>query len=141
MSFPLDKFRVLYPAFAGESDATIEAMAEQAHCVAKAACACGDQIWMAIVAHLSALDAAVTSGDGGSTSGNVTSASVGSVSVSYGSNPAASSSSWGYWLSQTPYGQKAMAMLQACSTGGMYVGGLPERDAFRGVYGVRGGVR
>jgi hypothetical protein len=43
---------------------------------------------------------------------------------------------WQYWLNTSPYGMQLLALLQAKGVGGLYVGGLPERDAFRKVYGV-----
>lgn len=41
--------------------------------------------------------------------------------------------SYTYWLNSTPYGQQLAALLARCSAGGFYVGGLPERAAFRSV--------
>ncbi|MNJ79317.1 hypothetical protein D3C77_772930 [compost metagenome] len=48
---------------------------------------------------------------------------------------------WSYWLGMTPYGMQLMALLKVCTGGGLYVGGLPERAAFRSVGGIfpRGG--
>ena len=43
---------------------------------------------------------------------------------------------WRWWLSTSPYGLQLTALLDAQSVGGFFVGGIPERDAFRKAYGV-----
>lgn len=135
MDFPLSKFRLLYLAFASVADAVVLAAAESAQCLADArGCECSEQAWMALVAHLLALQAAAAAGGGAA--GPVASATIDKVSVSFQAPPAGDS--WSYWLNTTPYGQQAMAFLKACSAGGFFVGGLPERDAFLSVYGNRG---
>jgi hypothetical protein len=40
-----------------------------------------------------------------------------------------------YWLSTTPYGQQLLALLKVQSVGGFYIGGSPQRSAFRGTFG------
>lgn len=72
----------------------------------------------------------------GQSAGVVTAASEGSVSVSM--TPPPTKSAWGWWLSTTPYGQQLLALLSLQSAGGFYIGGLPERSAFRKVGGVFG---
>jgi hypothetical protein len=62
----------------------------------------------------------------GSTEGSVT------VSVT----PPPVKSSFGYWLATTPYGMQLRALLKAVAGVGLYVGGLPERSAFRKVAGI-----
>jgi len=42
---------------------------------------------------------------------------------------------WQFWLSQSPYGQQFWALLDVRSAGGWYIGGRPERRAFRKVGG------
>lgn len=44
-------------------------------------------------------------------------------------------SGWQWWLMTTPYGAHLWALLSAKSAGGFYIGGRPERDAFRKVGG------
>jgi hypothetical protein len=66
--------------------------------------------------------------------GWIQSASVGDVSVTKASLPA--KDTWEFWLNSTPYGMLLLALLQGVSVGGLSVGGLPERSAFRKVYGV-----
>lgn len=46
-------------------------------------------------------------------------------------------SQWQWWLSTTPYGAQLLAILQGKAVGGFYVGGAPERAAFRSVGGFR----
>jgi hypothetical protein len=41
-----------------------------------------------------------------------------------------------YYLSGSVYGQMLWAMLNVASAGGVYLGGLPERRAYRKVGGV-----
>lgn len=135
MDFPLPKFRLLYPAFKAVVDEVVLAAAESAECLADArGCKCSEQAWMALTAHLLALQSAASTGGGAA--GPVASATIDKVSVSFQAPPAGDS--WSYWLNATPYGQQALAFLKACSAGGFYVGGLPERDAFLSVYGRRG---
>lgn len=43
---------------------------------------------------------------------------------------------WQWWLSTTPYGIQLLGLLQVRSVGGNYIGGLPEGQAFRKVYGI-----
>lgn len=136
MVFPLATFRLLYPAFAMTAEATVLAVADEALCLADVqGCKCSEAAWMALTAHLLALQAAAASGN--VQPGGVASATIDKVSVSFAQAP--SGDSWQHWLNTTPYGQKAMALLKACSAGGFYVGGSPERDAFTAVYGRRGG--
>lgn len=136
MSFPLDKFRILYPAFDVIDDSVVSEFAELSRCFADArGCKCSDQAWMALTAHLLQLRDDSSSGNG--KPGAIASASIDKVSVSFQTAPAGDS--WSYWLNSTPYGQQAAALLKSCSAGGMYVGGLPERAAFLAVYGSRGG--
>lgn len=45
-------------------------------------------------------------------------------------------SEWQWWLNTTPYGAQLLGLLQAQAAGGFYVGGLPERAAFRKVGGI-----
>lgn len=58
----------------------------------------------------------------------------GSVSVSL--TPPPNKNAWQWWLGTTGYGMQLRALLEVQSSGGFYVGGLPERSAFRKVFGV-----
>lgn len=66
--------------------------------------------------------------------GPVEQAKIDKVDVKLAQRPAANM--WQWWLSGTPYGQQLLALLEAASVGGMYIGGLPELSAFRKVGGV-----
>lgn len=132
--FPLAKFRLLYPQFAAVSDDTVTAVSEQAMCYTSArGCTCSEQMWLLMVAHLLQLGANAESGGAGP-QGQLSSATIDKVSVAFVAPP--STSSWTYWLNGSPYGQQLAALLAACSGGGFYVGGLPERSAFRSVGGI-----
>ena len=61
-------------------------------------------------------------------------ASIDKISVSLTPPPLKNQFAW--WLSTTAYGQQLYALLQARSVGGFYVGGLPEKSAFRRVGGI-----
>lgn len=128
-TFNLAEFRTLYPQFDTVADATVRAVADQALCfVSDTGCECDDTAWFLMVAHLLQIQTAATSG--GSGSGPVASATVGGVSVSFQAPPYGTSA-YKFWLFSTPYGSQLAAMLARCSAGGLYVGGAPERAAFR----------
>ena len=132
-TFGLAAFRTLYPQFDGVSGATVLAVAEQALCfISDTGCECDNTAWFLMVAHLLQLQAAAANGGGGS--GPVASATVGGVSVSFQAPPYGSSA-YKFWLFTTPFGAQFAALLARCSAGGVYVGGAPERAAFRQVGG------
>ena len=136
MAFPLASFRILYPAFAQTPDNVVMAVSEQALCLASnAACACSEQAWQALTAHLLAMREKAALGDAGQ-AGAIASASIDGVSVSF--QQVDGGDSWTLWLGGTAYGQQALALLKSCSAGGFYVGGKPEKAAFTSVYGLRG---
>jgi hypothetical protein len=66
--------------------------------------------------------------------GFVTSSTVGQVSVSKLAPP--SPDAFSYWLNQTPYGQQALALLDASTVGGDYIGGMGEIGGFRRINGI-----
>lgn len=74
----------------------------------------------------------------GETPGVMRSASIDKVAVTVEPPPTNSAFEW--WLSLTPYGQQLLALLQALTAGGVYIGGLPERDGFRRIGGGFGGI-
>ncbi len=84
-----------------------------------------------LTAHLAKLGTMIAAGE---TVGLVNSATIDKVSVSL--TPPPNKNQWQWWLSLTPYGAELLALLQAQSIGGMYIGGFPERSAFRKAYGV-----
>lgn len=132
MAFDLAKFRALYPQFNSISDATVLANADQAECyLANLHCA-DDCALNLMVAHLLQI---VRNAEQGLPGGQITSATIDKVSVSVAQAPG-STNSYTYWLNGTPYGQQLAALLARCSAGGTFVGGLPERAAFRSVGGI-----
>ena len=62
------------------------------------------------------------------------SATIGEISVAKLAPPA--KDAWGYWLSQTPYGQALWALLELKAVGGFALPGLPESAGFRRIGGV-----
>ena len=70
-------------------------------------------------------------GISGTASGLVQSASIDSVSITMSVPPVRSA--WQAWLMKNPYGMELLVWLQAQSSGGFYVGGSLERQAFRRV--------
>ncbi len=138
--FPLATFRLLYPAFASTPDEVVTATADTALCyTSERGCKCSDAMWMLMVAHLlymAALDAS-----GRFTPGLLSGSTIDKVSVSFAMP--VTTTPWAFWLSRSPYGQQFSALLSKCAAGGMYIGGSPERAAFRTVGGVfpgRGGI-
>ncbi|XYQ53307.1 DUF4054 domain-containing protein [Pectobacterium carotovorum] len=71
---------------------------------------------------------------GQTTANVVTGATISKVSVTMLPPPA--KSAWQFWLSTSPFGLQLWALLNIKAAGGAYVGGLPERSAFRKVGGV-----
>lgn len=69
----------------------------------------------------------------GQTSVVIQGSAVDKVSVSL--HPPPTRSGWQWWLATTPYGLQLWALLSARSAGGYYIGGRPERAAFRKVLG------
>jgi hypothetical protein len=138
-------FRQLFPEFAANppnTDAVIQFRWDEAALYVTTE-NCGDLIdarrqhaVMLMTAHLMRLAVLLAAAPAGepATPGVVTGATIDKVSVTL--QPPPSRNEWGYWLNQTPYGQQLLAYLRVQSVGGFYVGGLPERDAFRKVYGV-----
>lgn len=70
---------------------------------------------------------------GGST-GVTTGATEGSVSVTLLPPPA--KTAYGFWLSQSPYGQQLAALLKQMAGVGFLVGGSYERQGFRKIGGI-----
>ena len=135
MIFDLAKFRLVYPQFNTADDALVLALAEQAECYLPSGCdGCLDQLVMLLIAHM--LSIRTASGTGGGLA--VASASEGGISVSLAMP--ANADARAQWLNITPFGQQYAALAARCGKGkaaaGLFIGGYPEGDAFRRVYGV-----
>jgi len=135
--FDISAFRSAFPAFASETaypDALITAQSEMGLCYInpEGMNCCGELAWQLVTAHLLYINAQIAGES--SPQGQVSSASVGSVSVSI--TPPPTKGGFAYWLGMTPYGLQLVALLKKCSVGGAYIGGKPERAAFRSVGGL-----
>lgn len=87
-----------------------------------------------IVAHVGYLLTNANSIGDSQGGGAVVSATEGSVSASFVAPPVTDGLE--FYLSSSVYGQMLWAMLNVSSAGGVYVGGLPERKAYRKVGGT-----
>lgn len=90
-----------------------------------------------VTAHIGFLYNAIANGE---PTGVLTSAQIDKIRVDTKPPPGAETSNFQWWLSQTPFGQQLLALFATMTVGGIYVGGLPERDAIRRVGGGFGGV-
>ena len=79
-----------------------------------------------MTAHLIYLEQLILSGN---TGGVVSAASIDKVSVSLTPPPIKKQLDW--WLNQSPHGQRLLVILKGKGAGGLYIGGSPEREAFR----------
>lgn len=138
--FDVDEFREQFPAFADEDafpDATLQQYWNAATCYITPVDFCwlqNDCLQLALnlmTAHLTALSALIAQGQ---TPGYEQSATIDKISVTL--TPPPNKNQWQWWLSTTPYGMQLLALLQAKSAGGFYIGGLPETAAFRKVGGI-----
>lgn len=142
LTFNVTVFRARFPAFdcpTAYPNATLQAFwdtatcyisAEDSPCLALSG-GCREQALNLMTAHLLALSAIASSGQ---TPGMMNSATIDKISVSLTTPPMRTQYQW--WLNLTPYGQQLLALLQIKSSGGWYIGGSPERSAFRRVRGV-----
>lgn len=87
-----------------------------------------------MTAHLLAVAALIAQNNYQGQVGVITGANIDNVSITL--EPPPQRGQWRWWLNTTPYGGQLAALLDAQSVGGFYVGGLPERLAFRKVGGV-----
>jgi hypothetical protein len=137
--FDVAAFRVAFPAFANETtypDATLQAYCDAACCYISPE----DYGWLngdcraralnLMTAHLAMLSSMIANRQ---PAGVGISATVGDVSVSMMPPPV--KTAFQYWLATTPYGTQLWALLNVKGVGGLYVGGLPEKSAFRKVGG------
>lgn len=139
-SLDIPAFRLAFPAFADEAaypDARLDVtwgLATGYLGDADGLLLSGNPLQAALqfmTAHLLAL--ATMAEQGTTVPGPVTGSTVDKVAVQFAPPPF--KNGWAWWLSQTPYGAQLWALLGMKSAGGFYVGGLPERAAFRRVGG------
>ena len=140
MNIDLDiaSFRVNFPAYASETDypdlrlnaqyAIGKCYIDDNDCTLPEECR--EFALQLMLAHLLSIQDSIAAGR---PTQIVNSASEGSVSVSLAEPP--STDTFSYWFSTTPYGLQLIAMLDASSVGGFYVGGSEERRGFRKING------
>lgn len=138
--FDVAAFRLAFPAFASEDlfpDTTLQLYWDEAICyVSDRDCwrlrgACREQVLNLLTAHIAQWSQMVATGQN---AGVIINSAIDKISVGLMAPPIRTQ--FQYWLSGTPYGARAWALLTARATGGFYVGGLPEGSAFRKVGGV-----
>ncbi len=138
---PLDLvlFRAQFPAFESSTkypDVLIQMYWDEVTCIISDQSygllygCCRQLALNMLLAHFLGMAAAVNKGRQG---GFVSSSTIDKVSVTKAAPPTPDMFSW--WLSQTPYGIQLLALLDAKSVGGYYIGGRPESSAFRRVGG------
>jgi hypothetical protein len=90
----------------------------------------------AVTAHLLVLGmrAAASITPGAAQGGYQTGSNIDGISVQKLAPPVKSTFAW--WLAQTSYGQMVLALISIAGVGGVSIGGLPEREAFRKAGGV-----
>lgn len=136
MTFDTAAFRAALPAFQDASTPVIDVWVDIVQGSSMAswfACAPQTQQQL-IVAHIGYLLTNANTVGNSQGGGAVVSGTEGSVSASFVPPPVKTGLE--YYLSGSVYGQMLWAMLNVQSAGGVYVGGLPERRAFRKVGGT-----
>ena len=139
--FDVALFRQQFPEFANDTDypdATLQMYWNMATCYISSedyGCLQGecrrDALNM-LTAHIARYYTQINNGND---PGFVSSATIDKVSVSRMTPQ--QTDQWNFWLSQTRYGQMLAALLMVTGAGGLYIGGINERSAFRqngGVY-------
>lgn len=133
-------FRSLYPQFADDTkypDELFEVVWEQVTCMVSddgysgLIGDCRMVLMYCFLCHFLTLAQQSAKGKQG---GFITNSTIDKVSITKAAPPAPNMFHW--WLGQTMCGQAALAMLEAASVGGDYIGGSPEVGAFRRVGGA-----
>lgn len=136
-------FRLLFPAFANTTtfpDAYISAQWDAATAYISPWDSCfvgGRQLQQALnlmTAHLMQINVMMAANGATPTIGVFQSATIDKVTVA--NMPPPATNGWKYWLATTPYGLQLWALLKMLAGPGFYIGGLPERAAFRKVGGI-----
>lgn len=141
IAFDYAKFGEMFPEFSTLSEQYVQFRWDIAICYVSdenygcLSGTCRENVLLYVTAHIIQIENA-TRGESGAEAGVITSASIDKISVTVQAPPNADKSAFAYWLNKTPYGQNALALLKSASVGGLYIGGLPERSAFRKVGGI-----
>lgn len=140
ITFDVTLFRQLFPAFADPilfPDATLQQFWNSATCYISDQDYgflngdCRLQALNLMTAHLTALSVIIAKGQ---VPYIVQGATIDKVTLSLVPPPV--KNEWRWWLFTTPYGQQLYSLLFVTGVGGFYIGGLPERSAFRCVGGI-----
>lgn len=143
ITFNPTTFRTLYPQFANVTtypDITLQANFDLAtgyvanDTYGDMTDAVRTQALNLMTAHLLAVSALIAQNNYQGQVGIVRAATIDHVQLQL--EPPPNRGQWRWWLNTTPYGAQLAALLEAQSAGGFFVGGLPERLAFRKVGGV-----
>lgn len=136
-------FRTLFPSFADTTkfpDAQLDAqwtaatgfLGDYDGCLLN-----GEPLQLALnymTAHLLQSFVLIQEGGPSATVGVVIAAHIDKIQVQMAPPPI--KSAFQYWLFTTPYGRYLWGLLSMKAAGGFYIGGLPERGAFRKVAGT-----
>lgn len=140
ITFNIPAFRIAFPAFADETkypDVTLQLYWDSSTCFISNRNYgwlngdCRTYALNLMTAHMTQISTLASTGQA---NGVVTGAGVGAVNVSVMPPPV--KSQFQYWLYMTPYGAQLAALLNVKGVGGISVGGLPEKSAFRKVGGI-----
>jgi hypothetical protein len=135
MEFDIAAFQAAYPAFANAFTASIQnwvniVLGSSMASWFNSTSVTQQQLIVAHIGYLLTNANTIGNSQGG---GAVTNATEGSVSASFVAPPVKDGLE--YYLSSSTYGQMLWAMLNVSAAGGQYIGGMPERHAFRKVRG------
>lgn len=142
-TFDIPTFRLLYPAFADATafpDNYLQAQWDAGGVYLGTYDTClvsGARRTLMLnlmAAHLTQLNVIIAAGGSTPSVGVLTSATVDKVTVTNAPPPI--KNGWQQWLASTPYGLQLWGLLRQMAGAGFYLGGLPERKAFRKVGGV-----
>jgi hypothetical protein len=137
--FDIVKFRIDYPAFSDIvlfPDDMLQGFYDSATCYISDCNygylrnGCRYKAITLMTAHLAQLSVIIANKQ---VPGIVQSAAISAINVSLTPPPIPNQFQW--WLNTTAYGQMLLALLQIKSVGGIYIGGSPERSAFRSFRG------
>jgi len=140
VTFDVTKFRAMYPQFADPvefPDVILQGFWDLATCYMSdenygiLQGNCRQNALNMLTAHLAGLSGVQAAGE---ITNVIQNAVVDKTQVGFVAPPI--KNSWQYWLNETPYGQQFLALMCVLSAGGFYIGGLPEKSAFRKVYGI-----
>lgn len=144
ISFDPTLFRAMFPPFANSTtypDMTLQSYWDTATCfisnknLGSLTGVCRQKAINYMTAHL--LQLTITIGNNAANAKTpfvLQSATIDKITVT--TKPPEFKNDWQWWLATTPYGMTLYALLFSRAIGGYFIGGLPERAAFRSVGGI-----